>query len=100
MLFIMELQEAIEDYFQECGRAGRSGEPAKSVIYWTPIEAPLRKNIINPCDVEIVAVRHYLENVSEYCPNYIDSSFCSDLVVQDHLLCCDVCANIIVEPEA
>ena len=23
---------SIEDYFQQCGRAGRSGEPAKSVI--------------------------------------------------------------------
>ena len=95
---------SIEDYFQECGRAGRSGEPAKSVIYWTPVEAPLRKKLINPCDAEIAAVRHYLENVSEcrrrQLLSYFDSSFCSDLVVQDHLLCCDVCANAIVELEA
>ena len=95
---------SIEDYFQECGRAGRSSEPAKSVIYWTPVEAPLRKKLINPCDAEIAAVRHYLENVSEcrrrQLLSYFDSSFCSDLVVQDHLLCCDVCANAIVELEA
>ena len=35
---------SIEDYFQECGRAGRSGDLAKSVIYWIPVEAPLRKS--------------------------------------------------------
>ena len=28
---------SIEDYYQECGRA-------KSVIYWTPADVPLRKN--------------------------------------------------------
>ena len=70
---------SIEDYFQECGRAGRSGEPAKSVIYWTPVEAPLRKKLVNPCDAEVAAVRYYLENVSEcrHCQllNYFDSSF-------------------------
>jgi superfamily II DNA helicase RecQ len=86
---------SIEDYIQECGRAGRSCEPAKSVIYWTPVEAPLRKKLVNPCDAEIAAVRRYLKNVSEcrrrQLLSHFDSSFCSYLQLQDHLLCCDVC---------
>ena len=50
-----------EDYYQECGRAGRTGKLAKSVIYWIPVDAPLRKNLGNLANAEIAAVRHYLE---------------------------------------
>ena len=92
---------SIEDYFQECGRAGRSGDPARSVIYWAPIEAPIRKKFVHPCDAEIAAVRHYLENVSECCRrqllNYFDPTFSGDILVQDPLLCCDVCANTTLQ---
>lgn len=35
---------SIEDYFQESGRACRTGDQAKSTIYWKPLDAPLRKN--------------------------------------------------------
>ena len=31
----------IDDFFQESGRAGRSGAQAKSVVYWKPSDAPL-----------------------------------------------------------
>ena len=34
---------SIEDYFQECGRAGRSGDQAKSTIYWKASDAPLKR---------------------------------------------------------
>ncbi len=30
---------AIENYFQESGRAGRSGAIAKSTIFWKPVDA-------------------------------------------------------------
>ena len=33
---------SIGDYFQESGRANRSGEQATSVIFWGPSDAPLR----------------------------------------------------------
>ena len=84
---------SIEDYYQECGRAGRTGEQAKSVIYWTPADVPLRKNLSNPTNTEIAIVRRYLENVHE-CRHhqilkYFDSNYTSE---QDPLLCCDVCA--------
>lgn len=88
---------AIEDYFQESGRAGRSGVPAKSTIYWKPFDAPLRKDLSNPRDAELVAVRRYLENDSEcrryQLLKYFDPSLVlSRLNIHDPLLCCDVCA--------
>ena len=87
---------SIEDYYQECGRAGRSGEQAKSVIYWIPADAPLRKNLGNPANAEIAAVRHYLKNSHEcrrdQLLRYFDSGSSSCASEQDPLLCCDVCA--------
>ena len=50
---------SIEDYFQESGREGRSGEQAKSTVYWKPSDAPIRRNVADPRDIEIAAVRTY-----------------------------------------
>lgn len=33
---------SIDDYFQESGRGGRSGGDAHSVVYWKPIDCPIR----------------------------------------------------------
>ena len=89
---------AIEDYYQELGRAGRSGAQAKSTIFWKPCEAPLRKNILSPRDAELAAVRHYLED-SDTCRRYqllkyFDPSLISLLNERDPLLCCDVCTQL------
>ena len=35
---------SLDDYFQELGRAGRSGASATSTVYWQPIDAPLKKD--------------------------------------------------------
>lgn len=47
---------SIDDFVQESGRAGRSGEQAKAVVYWKPSDAPLKKilvtleiQILQPC---------------------------------------------------
>ena len=53
---------SIEDLFQESGRAGRSGEPAKSTVYWQPSDAKRKQDLSNPRNVEELAVRNYLEN--------------------------------------
>ena len=84
---------SIEDYFQESGRAGRSGEHSKSVIYWKPSDAPLRKDLSNPRDAEIATVRHYLENDSECRRKQLLHYFDPSIQVPDNkdfLLCCVV----------
>ncbi len=53
--------QSLEDYFQESGRGGRSGEDAVSTIYWKPVDW---QQPTTTRDHELIAVRRYVENVS------------------------------------
>ena len=92
---------SIDDYYQESGRAGRSGEAAKSTIYWKPCDAPLKKDLSNPRNAELAAVRQYLENDKEcrrrQLLNYFDHDLFSSVLCHDKLLCCDVCAKTVIK---
>lgn len=55
---------SIEDYFQESGRGGRSGDNAQSTIYWSKPDCPVRKEPTTIQHQEVIAVRRYLENTS------------------------------------
>ena len=83
-------------YIQESGRAGRSGVLAKSVVYWKPVNAPLKSDLSSPRDAEVAAVRKYLENYNvcrrHQLMNYFHPQFARSLPPRDPLLCCDVCA--------
>ena len=87
--------QSIENYFQESGRGGRSGDPARSIVYWKPIDCRLKKKLASTRDHEVAAVRYYLENDTfcrrQWLLHYFDTSFTTS--VQDPLLCCDVCAR-------
>ena len=84
--------QSIEDYFQESGRGGRSGQAARSTIYWKPSDCPIRKNLVNTRDHEVAAVRHYLENSTscrrKWLLEYFDPSFSKKVHVA---ACCDIC---------
>lgn len=86
---------SIEDFYQESGRAGRTGDPAISTVYWKPADAPMYKDLSNPRDAETAAVRTYLENSCDcrrkQLLNYFDPSLKTNGI--DDILCCDVCAN-------
>ena len=92
-----------DNYFQESGRAGRSGEAAKSMVHvdWKPSDAPLRRDTSDPRNVELAAVRHYLENNTnchrQQLLNYFDSDLFSTIHCNDRLLCCNVCARNVVK---
>ena len=77
----------IDDYFQESGRASCNGEQASSTIYWTPTDAPLHHDSTNPHDLEVVAVRRYLENTLTcrqiQLLNYFDTVTASELPEHD-----------------
>lgn len=53
---------SIEDYFQESGRAGRSGQQARSIAYWKPVDCRVHKKIQTARDQEVADVRKYLED--------------------------------------
>ena len=55
---------SLDDYLQESGRGGLSGEQAKSIIFWKPADAPLYKEF-SIANAETTAVRHYLDITSE-----------------------------------
>ena len=61
---------SLDDYFQESGRAGRQGEQSTSTIFWKPMDAPLKTDQTIPRNVEIAAVRRFLESTSD-CRRYI-----------------------------
>ena len=88
---------SLDDYLQESGRAGRTGEQATSTIYWCASDAPKYKEAKNQHMEEILAVRLYLENVTEcrrhQLLKYFDQS--QEHANKDTLneLCCDVRMN-------
>ena len=69
----------VDDCFQESGRAGRGGEPSTSTIYWAPSDAPIRKDMSNPHNVELAAIRRYLENTVD-CRRYVLLSYFDPVV--------------------
>ena len=83
-----------DDYAQESGRGGRSGDDAKSVIYWSPADCPLRKEPKTVCDHEVNAVRRYLENNTvcrrQWLLDYFDPTCTKPGQVQ---LKCDICSG-------
>lgn len=84
--------QSLEDYFQESGRGGRSGEDAVSTIYWQPVDCPVRKQPTTVRDHQLINVRRYLENITEcrrkWLLGYFDHKFDNKAS-----RCCDVCSN-------
>ena len=86
---------SLDDYFQEYGRTGRSGEHAYSIIYWFSPDAPRYKDTSDHYKQETVLVRDYLEN-TETCRKtqllkYFVGEVSGDTSVPHAHLCCDVC---------
>ena len=48
--------------FKKVGDEGTSGDQAKSVIFWTSRDCPLKKVLGNPRDFKVDAVKRYVEN--------------------------------------
>ena len=88
---------SIDDFFQESGRGGRSGVPARSTMYWQPLDLRIhRKAGSDPRRVEeLAAVRNYLENDTScrrlWLLHHFDPTLSS--TVEDPAACCDVCAR-------
>jgi len=84
---------SIDDYFQESGRGGRSGGDAHSIVYWKPIDCPIRKDLVTTRDKEVADVRRYLAN-TDICRRfwlleYFDRECARSQ--KETKRCCDVC---------
>ena len=84
---------SMEDYFQESGRGGRSGEDSRSVIFWKPTDCPMRKQPTTQYDQEVNEVRKYVENSTECRRKLLLQHFDPD---SNAAKCCDVCAAAVV----
>lgn len=83
--------QSVEDYFQESGRGGRSGEEAISTVYWKPMDCPVRKQPVSLRDHEQIAVRRYLENTTTCRRKWLLDHF--DFKVDAGAdRCCDNCS--------
>lgn len=84
---------SLENYFQECGRAGRSGEQAFSIIYWSPSDAPRCKETNTHQKQVIVLARNYLENSQSCRRSQLLQYFVGEQYkhIASLFLCCDVC---------
>ena len=87
--------QSIEDYFQESGRVGRSGDHAKSLIFWKPGDFPLKVEPITR-GKEMLEVRRYLDNKPEcrrkWLLDYFDQT-CAKRS-ENPSTCCDVCEHV------
>ena len=85
--------QSIDDYFQESGRGGRSGDAARSVVFWKASDCPVKKDLTSTRDAEVIAVRRYLENDSicrrKWLLDYFDLT-CAKPGANPST-CCDVC---------
>ena len=88
---------SIDDYFQESGRSGRSGDNARSVVFWKPSDCPVKKEPKCLHDREVIDVRKYLENTTVCRRKWLLDFFAPGCATpgDDKLLCCDICANSI-----
>lgn len=81
---------SLDNYFQECGRGGRTGEEATSVIYWKKVDCPMYSNPKELRQKEVCDVRKYLENNTTCRRQWLLSYFDASISNQCER-CCDVC---------
>ena len=88
---------SLDDYLQESGRGGRTGEKATSTIYWCASDAKKYKEAKNKRMEETLAVRLYLENTTECRRHQLLRYFNQTEEHADNEtlnpLCCDVCRD-------
>ena len=83
---------SIEEYFQESGRGGRSGENASSIIYWKPSDCPVRREPTTPQHEELITVRRYIENTS-FCRRQWLLKYFGETECEVMERCCDLCSS-------
>ena len=88
---------SLEDYFQESGRAGRDNQQSLARVYWSPVEAPVYTDLTISRNLELRAVREYLENTKRrrfVLLKYFDPAVAWNMESRDKRWCCDNCRSV------
>ena len=77
----------------------REGEPSTSTVYWAPSDAPIRKDMSNPRNAKVAAIRRYLENTVDCCRYllllHFDPVVANKLGRRDKTVCCHNCQSAL-----
>lgn len=60
------LPSTLEDYFQEAGRAGRDGKPAKAVLIYNPNDLATAKKLLDDYLIDISFLKHLYKKLNSY----------------------------------
>jgi len=88
--------KSLEDYFQESGRAGRTGEQSTSTVYWSRCDVPGRRDKRDRHNVELDIVRAYLNTTGcrrKFLLDYFDPRVALSLLSGVDKQCCDNCCE-------
>ena len=60
------IPSTLEDYFQEAGRAGRDGKPAKAVLIYNPNDLATAKKLLDDYLIDISFLKHLYKKLNSY----------------------------------
>jgi ATP-dependent DNA helicase RecQ len=65
-VFHADISDSVDSYYQEIGRAGRDGEPARAVLFYRPEDLGLRRFFAGGARIEAEDVEDVAEAVDEH----------------------------------
>ncbi len=65
-VFHADVSESVDAYYQEIGRAGRDGKPAKALLFYRPEDLGLRRFFASGGKIDVEQVEQVVEAVDEH----------------------------------
>src|SRR5829696_7413379 len=71
-VFHLEVADSVDSHYQEVGRAGRDGEPARAILFYRPEDLGLRRFFAGSGQVDLEEIQRVADAVEEH-PGPIDA---------------------------